>query len=130
MDKRNVSTALARYVVNPFTKLVAGYVPWWSLLETIGRRSHRPRRVPVGNGLKDDTFWVVAEHGRRAGYVRNIDANPRVRVRVQGRWRTGTARLLPEDDARARQRELRRGNAAFVRLMGTDLLTVRIDLDP
>lgn len=130
MDKRRASTLLAKYLVNPMTKLVAGYVPWWSLLETVGRKSGQARRVPVGNGLEGDVFWIVAEHGRKASYVRNIEKNPRVRVRVGGRWRTGTARVLLDDDARARQRTMRRGNAALVRLMGTDLTTVRIDLDP
>ena len=130
MDKHAFSTALAKYVVNPVVKTVAGYVPFWALLETTGRRSGLPRRNPVGNGLEGNTFWIVAEHGRRAGYVRNVEANPRVRIRVGRRWRTGVAHLLPDDDARARQRSMRPFNAAFVRLMGTDLLTVRIDLDP
>ena len=130
MDKRRVSKTFAKYVVNPLVKLVAGYIPWWSLLETTGRKSGEPRRTPVGNGLKGETFWIVAEHGHRASYVRNIKSNPRVRIRVGGRWRTGTAHLLPDDDARARQRRLPAGNAALVRLMGTDLLTVRVDLDP
>jgi hypothetical protein len=62
--------------------------------------------------------------------VKNIKANPRVRLRVGGRWRTGTAHVLEHDDARMRQKSLRRVNAAFVRLMGTELLTVRVDLDP
>ncbi|MDQ3964119.1 MAG: nitroreductase family deazaflavin-dependent oxidoreductase [Actinomycetota bacterium] len=130
MDKRRVSRALGKHFVNPVVKLVAGYVPWWALLETIGRKSGRPWRNPVGNGLQGNAFWIVAEHGNEAGYVKNIKANPRVRIRVGGRWRTGLAHILEEDDARARQRTLRRINAAFVRLMGTDLLTVRVDLDP
>lgn len=129
MDKRRVSKTLAKYAVNPVVKIVAGFVPWWSLLETTGRKSGKARRNPVGNGLKGQTFWIVAEHGARAGYVKNIKANPRVRVRVKGRWRTGSAQLLPDDDTRKRQQELRPVNAAFVRLMGTDLMTVRIDLD-
>ena len=130
MDKRQVSRALAKYLVNPFVKIVAGYVPWWSLLETTGRKSGLKRRNPVGNGLTGDTFWIVAEHGHQAGYVKNIKADPHVRVRVGGRWRDGLAQVLEDDDARARQRTLRPVNAAFVRLMGTDLLTVRIELDP
>jgi deazaflavin-dependent oxidoreductase (nitroreductase family) len=129
IDKRAVSRALAKYGANPIVGRVAGYVPWWSLLETIGRKSGLPRRNPVGNGLRGNTFWIVAEHGRRAGYVRNIQANPRVRIRVGGRWRTGTAHLLPMDDPRERQRSLSRFNSALVRTMGTELLTVRIDLD-
>lgn len=130
MDKLKVSNWLARHVANPIVKRVAGYVPFWSLLETTGRNSGEPRRNPVGNGLKGDTFWIVAEHGRRAQYVKNIETNPRVRVRVGGKWRTGVAHLMPDDDARARQKTLRRFNAALVRAAGTDLMTVRIDLDP
>jgi deazaflavin-dependent oxidoreductase (nitroreductase family) len=129
MDKLRISKSLANYVVNPVVKLVAGYVPWWALLETTGRKTGLPRRNPVGNGLDGDTFWIVAEHGHQAGYVKNIKANPRVRLRVGGRWRSGVAHVLEGDDARARQRTLRQVNAAFVRLMGTDLLTVRVDLD-
>jgi deazaflavin-dependent oxidoreductase (nitroreductase family) len=130
LDKHRVSRALARYVVNPVVKVVAGYVPWWTLLETTGRKRGRPRRNPVGNGLDGDTFWIVAEHGRKAGYVSNIKVNPHVRLRVGGRWRSGVAHVLEDDDARARQRTLRPVNAAFLRLMGTDLITVRVDLHP
>jgi deazaflavin-dependent oxidoreductase (nitroreductase family) len=131
MDKRQLATAFAKYGVNPWVKLAlaTGLVRGWALLETIGRKTGEPRRTPVGNGLDGDTFWIVAEHGRRAAYVRNIMANPRVRVRIGRRWRTGTAHLRPDDDPRERQRSMRKANAAVVRALGTDLLTVRIDLD-
>lgn len=36
---------------------------------------------------------------------------------------------MPDDDPRARQRAMPAANAAVVRLMGTDLLTVRVDLN-
>ena len=134
MDKRRLTTALARYLVNPVVRrLVAlGLASrWWTILETIGRKSGEPRRTPIGNGLDGDTFWIVAEHGRRAGYVRNIQANPRVRVKAGDRWRSGTAHLMPDDDPRERIRKIGlRLNGAIVRAVGTDLLTVRIDLDP
>ncbi len=77
----------------------------------------------------------MAEHGRRADYVRNIERDRRVRVLVRGRWRSGTAVPLYDDDPRERQRILgrhrlgRRLNDVAVRSFGTDLLTVRIDLD-
>jgi deazaflavin-dependent oxidoreductase (nitroreductase family) len=133
LDKRRLTTALARYLVNPLVKAAVHLriVRGWAILETTGRRSGKTRRNPVGNGLVGDTFWIVAEHGRRAGYVRNLTASPRVRVKVGGRWRAGLARVLPDDDPLERQRALgRRLNSAIVRAMGTDLLTVRIDLDP
>jgi deazaflavin-dependent oxidoreductase (nitroreductase family) len=132
MSKRRLSTALARYVVNPVVKLAVRLrlVRGWAILETRGRKSGLPRQNPVGNGLAGDTFWIVAEHGRKAGYVRNIAADPRVRVFVAGRWRTGRAHALPDDDPLERQRSLSAFNARVVRLMGTDPMTVRIDLDP
>lgn len=131
MDKRTVSAALAKYAVNPIVSRVAGYIPWYALLETRGRSSGRPRRTPVGDGLRGDVFWIVADHGYRSNYVKNIRHDPRVRVRTHGRWRAGTATLLPDDDPVARQRALDLGaNAIFVRLAGTTLLTVRIDLEP
>jgi deazaflavin-dependent oxidoreductase (nitroreductase family) len=132
VSKRRLSTALARYLVNPVAKLAVRLrlVRGWAILETRGRRTGEPRQTPVGNGLVGETFWIVAEHGSKAGYVRNIAADPRVRVFVNGRWRSGTARALPEDDPLERQRSLPALNARFVRLMGTELMTVRIDLDP
>lgn len=133
LDKRRFTTALGKYFVNPVVRagVRGGLLRSHAILETTGRRSGEPRRTPVGNGLDGDTFWIVAEHGRRAAYVRNIEAHPCVRVMVGGRWRSGTARLLPEDDPRERQRKIgSRLNAAAVRALGTELLTVRIDLEP
>jgi deazaflavin-dependent oxidoreductase (nitroreductase family) len=135
IDKRRASTALSVKVVNPLVRHVAGtrLAPGYALLETIGRKSGQPRRTPVGNGLETDnrTFWIVTEHGRRAGYVRNIENNPLVRLKIKGRWHEGTARTAPDEDPRERQRKMgHRLNGAMVRAMGTELLTVRVDLRP
>jgi deazaflavin-dependent oxidoreductase (nitroreductase family) len=77
-----------------------------------------------------NVFWIVAEHGAHAQYVKNIRANARVRVRVDGGWRSGTAEILADDDPLQRQRTLDPRTASEVRRFGTDLLTIRIDLDP
>jgi F420H(2)-dependent quinone reductase len=61
--------------------------------------------------------------------VRNIRADPSVRIKIGRRWRTGTAHVMTNDDPRARLRAMPAVDAAVVRLMGTDLLTVRVDLD-
>jgi deazaflavin-dependent oxidoreductase (nitroreductase family) len=136
--KRRLASGTAKYVFNPVVRGLFRLglpAPGTAILETIGRKSGRPRLTPVTNGLDDGVFWIVAEHGRRASYVRNIEANPRVRVRVGRRWHTGTARLVPDDDPRQRlhdivsRRPIARLNTATVRLMQTDLLTIRIDLD-
>jgi deazaflavin-dependent oxidoreductase (nitroreductase family) len=140
--KHRIVHFFQKYLANPpirFLLALGLAPPGYALLETIGRKTGKPRRSPVGDGRVGNQFWLVAEHGEKAGYVRNIAANPRVRVKVREglrlRWRTGTARVLSDDDPRERQRWLasqRPGsssNAAAVRFFGTDLLTVRIDLD-
>ncbi|MGH3495388.1 MAG: nitroreductase/quinone reductase family protein [Sciscionella sp.] len=112
--------------------LRAGLAPGaFALLETTGRRTGLARHTPVGNGLDGDTFWLVAAHGTQADYVRNLQARPRVRVKACGAWRTGTAVVLPGDDAVARSRTLpHQWDAAIGRVMASAPLTVRIDLDP
>ena len=136
--KRRLASGTAKYVVNPIVRGLFRFglpAPGTAILETIGRKSGEPRRNPVTNGLDDGVFWIVAEHGRRASYVRNIEANPRVRVRVGSRWHQGTAQAIPDDDPRERlryinsRRPITRLNTATVRLLQTDLLTLRIDLD-
>ena len=131
--KRRWSRFASVKVLNPLMRraLETGLVPGWALLETTGRRSGQPRRVPVGDGLRGRQFWIVAEHGRHANYVRNIEQNPRVRVKVRRRWLEGTAHLLPDDDPRARLRMLRRPwNDIGLRAMASEMLVVRVDLDP
>jgi deazaflavin-dependent oxidoreductase (nitroreductase family) len=133
VDRRRVSTLLSTRLFNPLVKAAtnAGLsVPGIAILETRGRKSGQPWRTPVGRSLAGDTVWIVAEHGRQAAYVRNIEADPSVRIKIGRRWRSGTAQLMPGDDPRARQRAMPAVNTAVVRLMGTDLLTVRVDLDP
>jgi deazaflavin-dependent oxidoreductase (nitroreductase family) len=133
--KRKAVRLVQKYLVNPPVKaaLALGVVPpTHALLETTGRTTGKPRRNPVGNGLADDgrTFWIVAEHGRQAGYVKNLLADPHVRLKIGRRWRTGEAEVLPDDDPEARLQAIgHRVNAAMVRAMGTELLTVRITLE-
>jgi deazaflavin-dependent oxidoreductase (nitroreductase family) len=133
VDKRRVSTFASHRLLNPFVKAAANAglpLPGLVILETIGRRSGKRRRTPVGKALEGDTLWVLAEH-RRGGYVRNIEANPRVRVRVGRRWRQGTARVLHDDDVRERIRRMpNRMNTRVVVLMASEPVTVRVDLDP
>ncbi|WDO07824.1 nitroreductase family deazaflavin-dependent oxidoreductase [Streptomyces murinus] len=103
-------------------------LPLQTVLETTGRVSGVPRRTPVGGRRVGGAFWLVSEFGHRSQYVRNIEADPRVRVRIAGRWHHGTAHLLPDDDPRTRLRSLPRLNSTAVRALGTDLLTIRVDL--
>jgi deazaflavin-dependent oxidoreductase (nitroreductase family) len=122
--KYRVVTAFQRRLNSVMRRL-----PTHTLLETTGRTSGLPRRTPLGGQRVGDSFWLVSEFGERSQYIRNIKADPRVRVRIRGRWHTGTAHLLPSDDPVARLRSLPRMNSAAVRVIGAELLTVRVDLD-
>ncbi len=118
-------------VTKTFQKYVnkaARRVPFQTLLETTGRKSGQPRTTPLGGRRIGDAFWFVSEFGDKSQYIRNIQADPSVRVRLKGRWHRGTAHLLPDDDSRARMRELPPINNFGVRTFGTNLLTVRVDL--
>ncbi|MGW4889791.1 nitroreductase/quinone reductase family protein [Streptomyces murinus] len=121
--KHRIVTSFQRRL-NPLIRRL----PLQTVLETTGRVSGVPRRTPVGGRRVGGAFWLVSEFGHRSQYVRNIEADPRVRVRIAGRWHHGTAHLLPDDDPRARLRGLPRLNSTAVRALGTDLLTIRVDL--
>jgi deazaflavin-dependent oxidoreductase (nitroreductase family) len=126
---RSIATAFQRRVANPVARRLAPLLPGAAVLETIGRRSGQPRRTPVGGRLRADTFWCVSEFGHKSQYVRNIVVNPRVRVQIGGQWRRGTASILEHDDAQARLKDLPWLNSVLVRLVGTNLLTIRVALD-
>ncbi|MFK0263877.1 nitroreductase/quinone reductase family protein [Streptomyces angustmyceticus] len=117
-------TSFQRRVGNP----ILTRLPQQTLLETTGRKSGLPRRTPIGGRRLGKEFWFVSEYGDKSQYVRNIQANSRVRVRIKGRWHAGTAHPLPQDDARTRLGTLSRLNSAVVRAVGTNLLTIRVDL--
>jgi deazaflavin-dependent oxidoreductase (nitroreductase family) len=131
--KRRLSTFLSVRLFNPLVRAAArAGLPLFgvAILETTGRRTGQPRRTPVGPAVSGNVVWIVAEHGRRAAYVRNLEANPHVRILLRRRWRSGVAAVVPDDDPRERQRTMPRVNGLVVRAMGSDLLTVRIELDP
>jgi hypothetical protein len=61
--------------------------------------------------------------------VKNIEQNPFVRVKVGRRWYEGTAAISAEDPER-RLHELHRPvNDTLLRLVGTQKLVIRVDLD-
>ena len=88
--KHQVVHALQKYVLNPPIKLLFAMgvgPPGYALLETIGRKTGKVRSTPVGDALVGRQFWIVAEHGMKAGYVRNIKENPRVRLKLREGFR-------------------------------------------
>jgi deazaflavin-dependent oxidoreductase (nitroreductase family) len=128
---RNRVKLIQRYLLNPPVKaaVMLGLVPGHAVIETVGRKTGKRRRTVIGYHPEGKSLWVVAEQGRHAGYVRNLEADPELRVRLRGRWRRGRAAIVEDDDPQGRLDSFgRRGHARVVRSFGTSLLSIRIDL--
>jgi deazaflavin-dependent oxidoreductase (nitroreductase family) len=105
-------------------------------LESTGAKSGQPRKVPLTGRADEKGVWVISQHGRRAGWAYNIAADPKVRVRVNNQWRSGTATFVPDDDVRARARSFggngklsQSATALTMRAMESDPVSVRITFD-
>jgi deazaflavin-dependent oxidoreductase (nitroreductase family) len=138
--RRGPAAWAEKHLANPPLRalLLLGLAPQaFALIETTGRRTGRRRLTPVGNGLDDDVFWLIAARGYRSSYVANLTASPRCRVKAGRRWHAGTATVLDDDDALGRRARLDQANGIIGRLDGlafrataTRPVTIRIDLDP
>jgi deazaflavin-dependent oxidoreductase (nitroreductase family) len=113
-------------VANPAARVLAGVVPWWVLVETVGCRTGNRRRTPIAAGPIDDAgTWLIAAHGRHSSWIKNLEATPAVRVRVRRRWRAGTASVHDLDPHRVRSFNRYARQAAGG--IGIDPVLVRID---
>lgn len=115
-------------IVNPMTRPFAGFAPWWVLLETRGRKTGKPRTTPLARGpVEGSVVWLNSVHGRRASWVRNLEATPDVRIKLTGRWHEGRATVHPFDE------EIDRRFNAYARsgprTLGIDPVLVRVELD-
>jgi deazaflavin-dependent oxidoreductase (nitroreductase family) len=130
---------IERYVLNPGPRLALrlGIAPRaFALIETTGCRSGLARLTPIGIGIEGSTAWLVAEHGTGCSYVKNIQSEPRVRIKQRRTWHSGTATLVEDDDPMARRRRIDQSNGVIGRLDGVFFrttcstpCTIRIDLD-
>src|SRR5262245_39474818 len=66
-------------------------------LTTVGRRTGLAREIEIWFTEMGGRFYLIAEHGENANWVRNIQANPRVTVRVGDRRFAGIARIVVDE---------------------------------
>jgi len=65
------------------------------VIETVGRRSGKRRRIPVGYLDDSGRIIVVVEDGPRSNWVRNALARDgRLRIHLRGRWRSANLKML------------------------------------
>ncbi len=114
--------------INPLTRPLAGYVPWWVLLETTGRRTGTRRRSPLASGpLRGSELSLLSVYGDSSAFVRNIRANPRVRVKRRGRWIDGRADVVAASPEALAQLGLY-ARHVLIRI-GSDPKVVRLTID-
>ena len=96
------------------------------IVETIGRRSGKRYRIPVGFLEESGKLIVVAEDGLHSSWVRNALARDgHLRVFLHGSWRD--ARLQPRpDDPEPYLRRMNKVHAAFVRTESSDPALIEI----
>ena len=113
MSKRSVLHRIWT-LMNPVVRPLAGFAPWLIVVETTGRKTGQLRRIPLASGPTDAAgTMLLAVHGRHSAWVLNLEANPSVRVKRRGRWRTGTATIGPvESDQLRRFSRYARGGMA------------------
>jgi deazaflavin-dependent oxidoreductase (nitroreductase family) len=70
-------------------------------LTTIGRRTGLPRQIEIWFVVYRGRFYLFAETGEAAAWVKNIRRNPEVGVRIGERQIGATARVLNHETDRA-----------------------------
>jgi deazaflavin-dependent oxidoreductase (nitroreductase family) len=63
-------------------------------LTTIGRTTGLPREIEIWFVVSGERFYLFAETGEAAGWVKNIRRNPKVTVRITEWQIDATARVL------------------------------------
>ena len=83
-------------------------------LTTTGRKTGQPREIEIWWLEHGGRYYILAENGHAAQWVKNIANEPRVRVRLGDREFTATARALDEErDAETCQLAQRLGREKY-----------------
>lgn len=78
-----VNLAVANRLMAP----LAARLPWFGVLEHVGRRSGEVRRTPLNVFPQGDQRWVIAlTYGPRVEWLRNVLVAGECRMLVRGRW--------------------------------------------
>jgi deazaflavin-dependent oxidoreductase (nitroreductase family) len=104
------------------------------LLTTVGRKSGKPRVTPLQYEEIDGKIYLGAALGPKADWVRNIQANPKVEVRVKSRRFSGLAEIITNpkpiaDFLEVRLRRHPRMVSAMLRAEGMHMHPERGDLE-
>ena len=83
-----------RLLVTPAELLAAHAADSVCHLQTLGRTSGRPRTIEIWFATDGERIYLLAGGRDGAHWIRNLRAEPRVRVRIGGQTVEGTARVI------------------------------------
>lgn len=102
-------------------------------LTTTGRVSGLPREIEIWFALQDRTLYMLSGGRDRSDWVKNLQKNPKVKLRIANRSFTGTSRIVTDakEDALARRLLLEkyRSHEDDLDEWGQTALPVVVDLD-
>ena len=73
-------------VTNRLTAPIAGWMPWFGLLEHVGRRTGVVRRTPLNAFRHGDRLIIALTYGPDVEWLANVEAAGACRMRMGGRW--------------------------------------------
>ena len=72
-------------IINPITRLFAGWVPGFAILTNVGRNSGKTYRTPINVFKRGDHYVFVLTYGSNVQWLKNIFAAGSVEMRTRGR---------------------------------------------
>jgi deazaflavin-dependent oxidoreductase (nitroreductase family) len=73
------------HVINPFTRLFAGWMPGFAILTHVGRTSGRTHHTPINVFRRGDHYLFALTYGSDVHWLKNIMAAGGCEMRVRGR---------------------------------------------
>jgi deazaflavin-dependent oxidoreductase (nitroreductase family) len=105
-------------------------------LTTTGRKTGRERTVEIWFGMEGDSLYLLSGGGDSAHWVKNLQADSQVKVKLGRKSYSGTGRLVENEDEEKRARRLLAAKyqawepGKRLSSWARNSLVVAIDLDP
>ncbi len=71
-------------VINPITRLFAGWVPGFAILTNVGRKSGKTYHTPINVFKRGDHYVFVLTYGSNVQWLKNTFAAGSVEMRTRG----------------------------------------------
>ena len=99
-SRMRVMRPFTNRVVNPITRLFAGWLPGFAILSYVGRTSGRRYSTPINVFGRNGTYIFALTYGSDVQWLKNVTAAGGCEMRTRGRTIHLTAPELFEDRSR------------------------------